>query len=111
MFFVFFFFKQKTAYEMRIIDWSSDVCSSDLAKWSAKSAKKRKGEAQRISKPECRLQPYAAHGCTSAASAWMRRSGHQRDAPRVAVRRASNAGYNVRWETMIAVGCNTKAEM
>src|SRR3546814_5619578 len=28
--FVFFFFKQKTAYEMRISDWSSDVCSSDL---------------------------------------------------------------------------------
>src|SRR3546814_7284315 len=28
----FFFFKQKTAYEMRISDWSSDVCSSDLAK-------------------------------------------------------------------------------
>src|SRR3546814_12737031 len=31
MFFVYvFFFKQKTAYEMRISDWSSDVCSSDL---------------------------------------------------------------------------------
>src|SRR3546814_9782448 len=29
--FVFFFFKQKTAYEMRISDWSADVCSSDLA--------------------------------------------------------------------------------
>src|SRR3546814_5679578 len=29
--FVVFFFKQKTAYEMRISDWSSDVCSSDLA--------------------------------------------------------------------------------
>src|SRR3546814_12159404 len=31
----FFFFKQKTAYEMRISDWSSDVCSSDLngARW------------------------------------------------------------------------------
>src|SRR3546814_5526527 len=28
--FVVFFFKQKTAYEMRISDWSSDVCSSDL---------------------------------------------------------------------------------
>src|SRR3546814_1276759 len=28
--FVFFFVKQKTAYEMRISDWSSDVCSSDL---------------------------------------------------------------------------------
>src|SRR3546814_11831319 len=30
MFVIFFFFKQKTAYEMRISDWSSDVCSSDL---------------------------------------------------------------------------------
>src|SRR3546814_12459952 len=29
-FFLVFFFKQKTAYEMRISDWSSDVCSSDL---------------------------------------------------------------------------------
>src|SRR3546814_4599877 len=28
--YIFFFFKQKTAYEMRISDWSSDVCSSDL---------------------------------------------------------------------------------
>src|SRR3546814_16728014 len=36
MFCVFFFFKQKTAYEMRISDWSSDVCSSDL-----KTAKER----------------------------------------------------------------------
>src|SRR3546814_4978542 len=30
VFSLFFFFKQKTAYEMRISDWSSDVCSSDL---------------------------------------------------------------------------------
>src|SRR3546814_3103264 len=30
IFFYIFFFKQKTAYEMRISDWSSDVCSSDL---------------------------------------------------------------------------------
>src|SRR3546814_1391726 len=45
MFFCFFFFKQKTAYEMRISDWSSDVCSSDLLRccarpcgpWSPKS--------------------------------------------------------------------------
>src|SRR3546814_7949395 len=29
-----FFFKQKTAYEMRISDWSSDVCSSDLGTWN-----------------------------------------------------------------------------
>src|SRR3546814_7065704 len=32
---VYFFFKQKTAYEMRISDWSSDVCSSDLPKEDA----------------------------------------------------------------------------
>src|SRR3546814_14121778 len=31
LYFLFFFFKQKTAYEMRISDWSSDVCSSDLS--------------------------------------------------------------------------------
>src|SRR3546814_2675750 len=35
---VFFFFKQKTAYEMRISDWSSDVCSSDLKARKALSA-------------------------------------------------------------------------
>src|SRR3546814_9858132 len=33
----FFFFKQKTAYEMRISDWSSDVCSSDLMSCAARS--------------------------------------------------------------------------
>src|SRR3546814_6770939 len=31
MFLLFFFFKHKTSYEMRISDWSSDVCSSDLS--------------------------------------------------------------------------------
>src|SRR3546814_3464341 len=36
--FVFFFFKQKTAYEMRISDWSSDVCSSDLLRRPASLA-------------------------------------------------------------------------
>src|SRR3546814_1139444 len=54
MVFLCFFFKQKTAYEMRISDWSSDVCSSDLssvaggwsssrlmkAGWSANAARK-----------------------------------------------------------------------
>src|SRR3546814_7777238 len=36
---VVFFFKQKTAYEMRISDWSSDVCSSDLIKFVSTSVK------------------------------------------------------------------------
>src|SRR3546814_4688239 len=39
---VFFFFKQKTAYEMRISDWSSDVCSSDLEGASVVSARAAK---------------------------------------------------------------------
>src|SRR3546814_3421140 len=42
----FFFFKQKTAYEMRISDWSSDVCSSDLH--------------QRGSSPPLQPRPYQA---------------------------------------------------
>src|SRR3546814_4218040 len=36
--FVIFFFKQKTAYEMRISDWSSDVCSSDLCRFQHERA-------------------------------------------------------------------------
>src|SRR3546814_3600303 len=40
MSFFFFFFKQKTAYEMRISDWSSDVCSSDLIAMGGTEAQK-----------------------------------------------------------------------
>src|SRR3546814_8729845 len=39
----FFFFKQKTAYEMRISDWSSDVCSSDLVPGSKVMLCRREG--------------------------------------------------------------------
>src|SRR3546814_4177327 len=46
MCFFFFFCKQKTAYEMRISDWSSDVCSSDLADFAA--ASRREAERMRI---------------------------------------------------------------
>src|SRR3546814_15991704 len=43
---MFFFFKQKTAYEMRISDWSSDVCSSDLlAARGARSHGAKSGQA------------------------------------------------------------------
>src|SRR3546814_14757655 len=41
MCFCFFFFKQKTAYEMRISDWSSDVCSSDLVLLHARPRRSR----------------------------------------------------------------------
>src|SRR3546814_17207392 len=42
---VFFFFKQKTAYEMRISDWSSDVCSSDLDQQRIEGADQGAGQA------------------------------------------------------------------
>src|SRR3546814_9647665 len=43
---VVFFFKQKTAYEMRISDWSSDVCSSDLAASGSGFAGKTRDESE-----------------------------------------------------------------
>src|SRR3546814_3543493 len=49
IFCVFFFFKQKTAYEMRISDWSSDVCSSDLKLLPAPLNKTRGSPFQRFS--------------------------------------------------------------
>src|SRR3546814_8402871 len=42
---MFFFFKQKTAYEMRISDWSLDVCSSDLSEAPRARAAKSPSEA------------------------------------------------------------------
>src|SRR3546814_9933001 len=49
----FFFFKQKTAYEMRISDWSSDVCSSDLFA------------------PDCILRPSLPHWQNRAQYWWL----------------------------------------
>src|SRR3546814_4954432 len=45
---LFFFFKQKTAYEMRISDWSSDVCSSDLQSASSTNLTTRSSAAARV---------------------------------------------------------------
>src|SRR3546814_16398491 len=44
--FCFFFFKQKTAYEMRISDWSSDVCSSDLGHQRHPGRRSRRTQAR-----------------------------------------------------------------
>src|SRR3546814_7892262 len=53
---VFFFFKQKTAYEMRISDWSSDVCSSDLAAVCARAARACSWSSDETS-PACTRKP------------------------------------------------------
>src|SRR3546814_4781397 len=51
---LFFFFKQKTAYEMRISDWSSDVCSSDLLTASlADKVKEVRVTGRLVDSPAC----------------------------------------------------------
>src|SRR3546814_5244137 len=48
-FVLFFFFKQRTAYEMRISDWSSDVCSSDLV--DARLARVERSAPRAVARP------------------------------------------------------------
>src|SRR3546814_1991404 len=57
---VFFFFKQKTAYEMRISDWSSDVCSSDLQHFRPAFACKHSARSRcfRSIRPQGSAQPH-----------------------------------------------------
>src|SRR3546814_10666870 len=62
-----FFFKQKTAYEMRISDWSSDVCSSDLSQ-------ERRGFDDRFRKVPRQRHTGAFHG--RGAGRQQRPSGH-----------------------------------
>src|SRR3546814_6877950 len=66
---IFFFFKQKTAYEMRISDWSSDVCSSDLA-----AADRRSADADSLARCRRLLPDLLRHGCLAR---------HQRDLRRL----------------------------
>src|SRR3546814_2576019 len=60
-----FFFKQKTAYEMRISDWSSDVCSSDLPVVE-RTRRDQSGELEQVRIrypcPPSRIRPAWGHG-------------------------------------------------
>src|SRR3546814_3120706 len=58
---MFVFFKQNTAYEMRISDWSSDVCSSDLSEADFAKLSKRLPESYWIAEPEDILIHNAQH--------------------------------------------------
>src|SRR3546814_10381993 len=91
--FGFFFFKQKTAYEMRISDWSSDVCSSDLDRRRAgvrraragrrdlrQRPAKRQGDAQVLDRDitqRCAAHPRSAHRVVGRARG---RRAHRVDA-------------------------------
>src|SRR3546814_4948487 len=65
---LFFFFKQKTAYEMRISDWSSDVCSSDLLISIAK-------ERGRKTRADLKLGICGEHGGDPASIAFCQATG------------------------------------
>src|SRR3546814_1059641 len=67
-----FWFKQKTAYEMRISDWSSDVCSSDLQS-SARRVRHRRGQIM------VHLQPFTVNG--TKTSVLVPAYTHERGAP------------------------------
>src|SRR3546814_14438119 len=59
MIFAFFFFKQKTAYEMRISDWSSDVCSSDLSFFEGyRKEERRMSVSIRLARGGAKKRPY-----------------------------------------------------
>src|SRR3546814_12758983 len=85
----FFFFKQKTAYEMRISDWSSDVCSSDLAagvQALVDADRARGGRAQHLRAGQ---QPGAGAAVLAVAAAAAERvAGRRRSGADGAVRRS-----------------------
>src|SRR3546814_11775281 len=76
----FFFFKQKTAYEMRISDWSSDVCSAQLAQAGGDGAEARAGRVDRRArgtgeagrKPGTPAHPAEARPGRAARRLWSR---------------------------------------
>src|SRR3546814_3414549 len=84
----FFFFKQKTAYEMRISDWSSDVCSSDLPRPAGPPAdaqpahlRRRRTSARRAEPRSARLrvaQPQEQGGCIMSDNRQSLRSEERR---------------------------------
>src|SRR3546814_19630493 len=65
---MFFFFKLKTAYELRISDWSSDVCSSDLPEHRRRGSWQRSGGAQR---------PFVERDVEARERSEERRVGHE----------------------------------
>src|SRR3546814_8004594 len=75
----FFFFKQKTAYELRIIDWISDVCSSDLPPRLQRHHRRRPGRV--ASPPAVRPRRSTTHPAT--ASVLVDKKGNRSEERRV----------------------------
>src|SRR3546814_10599818 len=80
-----FFFKQKTAYEMRISDWSSDVCSSDLARPGLREALAQRRIRFASTHAQCAHHPFKfmreMHLLTQRRDAALRFEQAHRDLP------------------------------
>src|SRR3546814_9400404 len=79
--YVFFCFKQKTAYEMRISDWSSDVCSSDLFQKAPAETRTSSKRNQGSHEPDHHHQPHicnATRPCDPHANQFLIRSEERR---------------------------------
>src|SRR3546814_5077704 len=92
-----FFFKQKTAYEMRISDWSSDVCSSDLLFGQQESRQRRHAQPDEAALSRTRARRAAGGRDRRRRSCADRPAGRERDGIR-RVGRASRFGAEARGE-------------
>src|SRR3546814_7984928 len=92
--YIFFFFKQKTAYEMRISDWSSDVCSSDLEGVGGGTGEERLRllGAERPARPGGREDPAGAE-----AGQGERVAGHSQQIGRARVGKECVSTWRSRW--------------
>src|SRR3546814_11796899 len=94
-----FFFKQKTANELRISDWSSDVCSSDLHTGRRARGRRTPPPARTRARPCC-LPPFAERRCRSIrchspAAACRRTASPSSSAPRPTDRKSVVSGKSV----------------
>src|SRR3546814_14140232 len=111
---VFFFFKQKTAYEMRISDWSSDVCSSDLQRIRADARAERAfrpgyrpNHLLRLDAGPAGSPLFAAELDAGPRTVGRRRglcqSRHRREEPQGPARKS--VGMGKRWSARVNLGC------
>ena len=80
--FIFFFFKQKTAYEIVSRDWSSDVCSSDLYTKSGAAAT-RNGQYKKRGAPATRNGQYKKRGAAATRNGQYKKRGRRSEERRV----------------------------
>src|SRR3546814_8603441 len=81
-----FFFKQKTAYEMRISDWSSDVCSSDLKYQEQKRQQEARAKQKIIQVKEVKFRPGTDEGDYQVKLRNLRRFIEEGDKAKVTLR-------------------------